>query len=103
MLDKGENVLHDLTSNENSHGNGSTQQDHSKEPANAPETPGSLALLGHNQLLAPGQDVSAGHTVCVSTNCVSLSLIRCKTLAKVKRHDGKTASIQNKFIVIINI
>ena len=28
---------------------------------------------------------SAGHTVCVSTDCVSLILIRCKTLAKVKR------------------
>ena len=43
-----------LTSNEDGHCDGSTQQDDREEPANAPETPGSLALLGHNQLLAPG-------------------------------------------------
>lgn len=48
------NVVTGLTSNEDGHGNGSTQQDDSKEPADALETPGSLALLGHNQLLAPG-------------------------------------------------
>ena len=49
------NVVTILTSNEDRHGNGPTQQDAGKEPADALETPGSLALLGHNQLLAPGQ------------------------------------------------